>query len=111
MVAEQPRSSAHPPCQAPENLYDVPPAVGAALWELTRRVAVALRRTSNCSGTSTRQHNEPAGGQDVWHLHVHVFPRHEGDGLYELHNQARWVTPDERRPYADALREALREPG
>ena len=90
-----------------ENLYDVPSHVGAAIWDLTRRVALAIRATSECTGTSTRQHNEPAGNQDVWHLHVHVFPRYTGDDLYQRHGQARWVSLEERRPYADALRAVL----
>lgn len=56
-----------------ENLYDIPTEVGHAVWDLTQRVAVAMRSTYDCEGISTRQHNEPAGNQDVWHLHVHVF--------------------------------------
>ena len=47
--------------------------------------------------------HEPAGGQDVWHLHVHVFPRWAGDRLYEQHLSTRWPSPEERRPYADRL--------
>lgn len=90
-----------------ENLYAIPDDVGHAVWDLTRRVAVAMRDTYGCHGTSTRQHNEPAGNQDVWHLHVHVFPRWDGDRLYEQHLTTRWVTAQERRPYADRLAAAL----
>nr|WP_256839025.1 HIT domain-containing protein [Ornithinimicrobium sp. HY1745] len=75
-----------------------------------RRVATAMRVAYGCEGTSTRQHNEPAGGQDVWHLHVHVFPRFADDALYQRHDDARWVTVDERRPFADKLRSALQLP-
>ncbi len=66
-----------------------------------------MRSAYDCEGTSTRQHNEPAGNQDVWHLHVHVFPRHGDDRLYEQHRSTRWVTPQERKPYADRLAGAL----
>ena len=90
-----------------ENLYVIPAGVGHAVWDLTQRVAVAMRQTYDCEGTSTRQHNEPAGNQDVWHLHVHVFARRLGDRLYEQHRSTRWVTPRERRPYADRLASAL----
>lgn len=90
-----------------ENLYDIPSEVGHAVWDLTRQVAVAMRGTYGCEGISTRQHNEPAGNQDVWHLHVHVFPRHAGDRLYEQHRTTRWVPPEERMPYADTLAAAL----
>jgi histidine triad (HIT) family protein len=90
-----------------ENLYDLPPAVGHAVWDLTQRVAVAMRAAYSCDGTSIRQHNEPAGGQDVWHLHVHVFARHDGDRLYERDRESRWVDADERAEYADRLVAAL----
>ncbi len=90
-----------------ENLYEIPDEVGAAIWSLTRRVATALKLAYGCDGVSTRQHNEPAGNQDVWHLHVHVFPRYAGDQLYLRHDEARWVSPEERTPYARRLRHAL----
>src|SRR3954468_20690132 len=87
-----------------ENLYDLPPPVGHAVWDLTRRVAVAMRGAYGCEGVSTRQHNEPAGDQDVWHLHVHVFPRYAGDDLYERHREVHWASPPERAPFAEHLR-------
>ena len=58
-----------------------------------------------CDGTSTRQHNEPAGNQDLWHLHVHVFPRFEGDDLYR--SWYRESTPEERLDFAARLRAVL----
>ena len=53
----------------------------------------------------TRQHNEPDGQQEVWHYHLHVFPRHAGDDLDG--SEARVASPEERKPYAEALRAAL----
>lgn len=64
-----------------ENLYDLPSADGHAVHDAVRAIAIAMRRAYGCAGTSTRQHNEPVGGQEVWHHHVHVFPRHPGDRL------------------------------
>jgi len=52
-----------------------------------------------------RQHNEPAGNQDAWHYHVHVFPRFAGDDLYHTRPYPRFVDPERRRPYAVRLRE------
>lgn len=90
-----------------ENIYGISPEDGAAVWELTQRVAVGIRSAYGCEGTSIRQHNEPAGNQDVWHLHVHVFPRYEDDDLYQRHEDSRWVTPGDREPYALKLRKVL----
>lgn len=90
-----------------ENIYDLSPEVGRAVWELTQQVAIGMRSSYDCEGTSIRQHNEPAGNQDVWHLHVHVFPRYAEDRLYQRQDEARWVAPSDREPFALQLREAL----
>jgi len=87
--------------------HNAPVDVGHAVWDLTRRVAVAMRETFDCEGISTRQHNEPAGDQDVWHLHVHVFPRHQGDELYRRHEDAGFAPPKERALWAALLRDRL----
>ncbi len=41
----------------------------------------------------------------MWHYHLHVFPRHEGDDLYR--SPHRLTTPEERMPYGEGLRAAL----
>jgi histidine triad (HIT) family protein len=86
-----------------ENIYDMPGALAASVHETARNIAIAFKETYRCDGTSTRQHNEPGGNQEVWHFHVHVFPRYEGDGLYGA--QRRMTTAQERLPYADRLRD------
>ncbi len=87
-----------------ENIYDLTPDVAIYVYELARQVAIAFKQLYGCDGTSTRQHNEPAGDQDVWHFHLHVFPRYYNDQLYDLTSQWRLWTPDQRRPYADRLK-------
>lgn len=64
-----------------ENVYDLPDALGMPVQRAVRAAAIAMKTAFGCDGVSTRQHNEPAGDQDVWHFHVHVFPRWAGDGL------------------------------
>jgi histidine triad (HIT) family protein len=88
-----------------ENLYDLEDAAALDIHRLTRRIAIALKQAFDCDGTSTRQHNEPAGNQDLWHLHVHVFPRYEGDDLYG--SWYRESTFDERLDFAARLQAVL----
>lgn len=90
-----------------ENLYSITPESGHAVHDLVQQVAIAIRNCYGCDGISTRQHNEPAGNQDVWHLHVHVFPRYAGDQLYQSAPLPGYATGDQRRPYAELLRSAL----
>ena len=88
-----------------ENLYDLEDQAALDIHRLTRRIAIALKRAFECDGTSTRQHNEPAGNQDLWHLHVHVFPRFERDDLYG--GSYRPSTFEERCDFAARLQAVL----
>lgn len=90
-----------------ENIYDFPPALGADLVGVTQRVALAMKAAYGCDGVSTRQHNEPAGDQDVWHFHQHVFPRWTGDRLYERHRERTPASRVEVDRCAALLREHL----
>lgn len=90
-----------------ENLYDLPPTVGHAIFDATQMLARVMRTTYDCEGVSTRQHNEPAGNQDVWHFHQHLFPRDPGDNLYGSAPEADWLSPPRRRAYAERLRRAI----
>lgn len=76
----------------------------AEVYKTVKRIAIALRATYDCDGTSTRQHNEPAGDQDLWHFHAHVYPRYNNDDLYANHYQHGFLDAEARLPYAKKLR-------
>ncbi len=91
-----------------ENLYEFPAELGADLMATTQQIALALKSAYDCDGISTRQHNEPAGDQDVWHFHQHVFPRWFGDRLYERHGERTPADPVEVDRRAELLRAQLK---
>ncbi|MDQ0229057.1 HIT family protein [Metabacillus malikii] len=70
------------PNQHYENMYELPANIAAEIHRAAQLTAFAMKNTYHCDGISTRQHNEPAGNQDVWHYHLHVYPRYENDNLY-----------------------------
>lgn len=80
------------------------------VYATAKRVADALVAAYDCEGTSMRQHNGAGAGQDVWHFHVHVFPRWAGDDLYARDAEHRFAGAQERRPYAEQLRSRLGSP-
>ena len=59
-------------------LLDADPASLAATMATVQRVARAVKAAFSADGLTVFQYNEPAGGQTVFHLHVHIVPRHEG---------------------------------
>jgi len=90
-----------------ENIYDLPDEVSARIHKIEKQVAIAFKKVYKCDGVSSRQHNEPYGNQDVWHYHLHVFPRYEGDNLYLTKREL--SKPEDRIAYAEKLREYFKE--
>ena len=88
-----------------ENVLDIPDNLGSDVFRATRRLAYAMRNAFGCEGISTRQHNGPAGDQDAWHFHLHVFPRYSNDGLH-AGKKVLYAT-EERIELAARLRAAL----
>jgi histidine triad (HIT) family protein len=90
-----------------ENIYQMPDELAALIAIWSRHVAIAMKETYGCDGISLRQHNEPAGNQDVWHFHQHVFPRYHTDQLNSSGVKNFMSDSELRKKYADRLREGL----
>jgi histidine triad (HIT) family protein len=60
------------------NLLDVDPVDLAHVMRVAQKIAKASMKVFVADGITIQQFNESAGGQVVFHLHVHVIPRHEG---------------------------------
>jgi histidine triad (HIT) family protein len=88
-----------------ENVLDIPDSLGADIFRATRVITTAMIEVFGCEGISTRQHNGPAGNQDVWHYHLHVFPRFAGDTLWG--GDKGEYSVGERQDIAQRLRAAL----
>ena len=64
-----------------ENLYELDEAQAAAVARACVKVARAIRAAFSPEGLSVYQANGKAAGQTVFHYHVHLVPRHAGDGM------------------------------
>lgn len=66
------------PCR---NLLDASPDQMAACMATVQKMSHALMQAFSATGVTVQQFNEAAGGQEVFHLHFHVLPRHDGVSL------------------------------
>ncbi|MBV9192059.1 MAG: HIT family protein [Betaproteobacteria bacterium] len=64
-----------------ENLYELNDAQAGAILRTAVRVARAIRDTYKPEGLSVYQANGKAAWQSVFHYHMHLVPRREGDGM------------------------------
>lgn len=74
------------------NLFDLPEALGGRLFAALSPIGAAVMAATGAAGLNVQVNNNAAAGQMVFHTHVHLIPRREGDGL------RLWAG----RPYADA---------
>lgn len=63
------------PKQHIPNIYSLDEATGASLMKAAIRLARAVKAGLQCDGIYLTQANERAAGQDIFHLHLHVYPR------------------------------------
>jgi histidine triad (HIT) family protein len=63
------------------NILDVAPDDLAHVIKVAQKIAKVSVEVFGADGVTVQQFNESAGGQVVFHLHVHVIPRKEGIAL------------------------------
>jgi histidine triad (HIT) family protein len=63
------------------NILDVAPDDFAHVMTVAQRIAKVSVDVFGADGVTLQQFSEPAGGQVVFHLHVHVIPRKDGIAL------------------------------
>jgi histidine triad (HIT) family protein len=64
-----------------QDIYGMDEEMAAAVMRAAVRVAKAIKRALQPDGMNLVQSNERAGGQEIFHFHVHIIPRWYGDGL------------------------------
>jgi histidine triad (HIT) family protein len=79
-----PRSAGHTlviPKAPARNIIDIKVDDYLHVARATHKIAAAAKQAFNADGLTIQQFNEASGGQVVFHLHVHVMPRHDGIAL------------------------------
>ena len=60
------------------NILDAAPDDLAYVVKIAQKIAKVTMAVFSADGVNLIQFNEPAAGQTVYHLHVHVIPRQDG---------------------------------
>jgi histidine triad (HIT) family protein len=63
------------------DIFDIPEKELCQIYKVAKLVSFAIKKATAADGVSIIQQNGKAAGQDIFHLHVHVVPRFEGQKL------------------------------
>ncbi|MGQ0486273.1 MAG: HIT family protein [Hyphomicrobiales bacterium] len=91
------------------NLLDADPQTFASLMRTVQKVAIAAKAAFAADGVLIKQFNEAAAGQTVFHLHVHVLPRHAGIDLWP--HTGKMADPAVLAKHAEMIKRALAKGG
>jgi histidine triad (HIT) family protein len=93
------------PKEEAEDIFSLSPASAAAVIQTAQKVAKAVKAATGAPGVMLVQLNGKAAGQSVFHIHMHVIPRHHGIDL-EFHER-NMVPAETLEPLAAKIRAAL----
>ncbi len=89
-------------------LADVDADTGAHMFNVAQRIAAASRESGlQCEGINLFYADGEAAFQEVFHAHLHVFPRYEGDGFKLFADWENNPTRDELEAVGSRLRAAI----
>lgn len=98
------------PSEHYENIFDLPNEVGYRIFEVTKKIALAMKESYKCDGITLRQNNEPGSDQHAFHYHQHIFPRYDGDSFnVNMTKKSILSEPKERLEYAKKLIIAIKQ--
>lgn len=63
------------------NLYELDDETAAKVLPVAKKVTAMLKDALGCDGYNLVQNNGACAGQTVFHFHLHMIPRYEGDGV------------------------------
>lgn len=63
------------------NIFEIDPEQAGRLFSLAAKLAKAMKEVLGFEHMNILQNNGTVAGQTVFHFHLHLIPRHEGDGI------------------------------
>ncbi len=92
------------PKEHADNLYELPEETAGKVMVLAKKLATRMTDKLSCDGFNLVQNNGTVAGQTVFHFHLHLIPRYQGDGQ-GIAWEPREVAADEQKTIRDLLAE------
>ncbi len=63
------------------DLFEMDDATASKVFVVAKRVAARMNKALGCTGFNLLQNNGEVAGQSVFHFHMHLIPRYQGDSV------------------------------
>ena len=90
-----------------KTVYYIPDDLNAHIYRIVKRIANVVKNVMKADGITIIQQNGHAAGQEVFHMHVHVVPRYEGQKLPHFHDIPN-VSREQLERAAERIRQQLK---
>lgn len=85
-----------------DNVFTLPDELASNYFIIVKKISKIVKDVMNADGININMNNLPAAGQVVFHSHIHVIPRFNGDGLN--HWGSKDINKDEMSLIADKMK-------
>jgi len=65
-----------------KNIYELPETEAGQLINSVKKISISLKKVLDADGINIVMNNDAPAGQEIYHAHIHIMPRFEGDEGY-----------------------------
>lgn len=87
-----------------KNIYEIPEEVAADAMKLAKKMAILMTDKLHADGFNIVQNNNEVAGQTVFHFHMHLIPRYNGDN-----QKIGWVPGEPSQETLEEIRKEITE--
>ncbi|MEC9491268.1 HIT family protein [Flexistipes sp.] len=89
------------------NILDAPEDVGEKTYPVAQKIAKGIKQALKCDGINIIQNVEEAGGQEVFHSHLHIVPRFKDDNIRFSMKKKKYASDDDMCKFAKKIADVL----
>ncbi|MEE1312711.1 MAG: HIT family protein [Lachnospiraceae bacterium] len=89
-----------------DNIFEIDAETAGKLFSLASVIARAMKKVLNCDGMNVLQNNGTIAGQTVFHFHLHLIPRYEGDQVNVSWPQGS-ITEEEKAELVNSIKKEI----
>jgi histidine triad (HIT) family protein len=90
-----------------KNIYEIPAGEFNQVMQTVRRLAPEIKQAVSAEGINIGINNDPAAGQEIMHLHVHIMPRFADDSFSHWQGEEDYHDDVRGEEIAESIRENL----